>query len=423
MEAAILNQVDSWYRVRSALISRIEKFDAYLSTLEGRQSSTARTEIQKMKWDLRLVNNPTSRTLTYTQFVKKYGKSKEHVEKHFGFEMHPRRLGKAAAKFMDLLREATKQSRVTELRTRLNDELETAYRRNEYVVFDTLTCEDKYVDRVFKPKSQAWNTYIKNWKRKAQRHRYFAVVERGDTTGRLHIHVVHLFAEYEGGLTDPNTGSLYPTNREIPKLKKHWNKGISAPIAVRFEGLDRWAQEGWRWPMQEGEAGLEPVHAKPPAALANYVSKYIVDGYRKETERWRTKISQKFGINKATMMCKALTTKALRAIIGNMIPSQAKNLATHRTLKIVATREYLMRLIYQGKNVNRLLKSVRKKPSIMTLLDHMIHQPEDHKNSRFCPIKSRFLNADIFDEISLACRNVIEIHDTSSHKLGGNTFR
>jgi len=92
-----------------------------------------------------------------------------------------------------------------------------------YVVFNTLTVNKEAYTKVFTKGSKVWQEYVrkcdkffgvaangsysKALKARAKGdefHNYFAVVEEGGKTGRLHIHVLHFFKTLPDSFSDPN---------------------------------------------------------------------------------------------------------------------------------------------------------------------------------------------------------------------------
>lgn len=194
--------------------------------------------------------------------------------------------------------------------------LEMAYRTyyDWYIIFNTLTVRSGAYHTVFAKDSKEFKNYVRNFEReityaetgtrntprghqRPDNHRYFACVEEGGTTGRLHIHIVHLCRTLPDRSHDPNCGRPRPTQREITSLKRLWRHGYSTPIAARFSPLDAYGKAGWRWPidMRTNDA----LQIKSPLALANYMSKYINKGYtscKRAELLWRVRKTQNLGI-------------------------------------------------------------------------------------------------------------------------------
>lgn len=197
----------------------------------------------------------------------------------------------------------SKHGRKAEALARLSLEMQT--RKDWYAVFNTLTVESASLDYVFKPGSGAWHNYIVSidrlfginshgsWrkalterKKGNEFHTYFAVVERGSKTGRLHIHVLHLFKDMPKTFSDPNTALTVPYRREIFKLKPYWSYGKSSPIAVRFGPGDAFAKSGWRWPTAKDR--INPLKLSTHGAMVNYIAKYVSKSYIEENKSCQT---------------------------------------------------------------------------------------------------------------------------------------
>ena len=184
-------------------------------------------------------------------------------------------------------------------------------------------------------------------------HSYFAVVERGSKTGRLHIHVVHMMKCLPSGCFDPNSGRAVPNLREVSKLKVFWEYGFSSPVAVRFNNADAYAKLYWRWPVKMLASGIfDPLPCKEPEALVQYIGKYITKEYEKaldkEFVRWRIRMSRKMGMIQLMKVVKKANLRQLRLMIKTPSQEMVKFLGKRiqrRLLKRLAMKEYLMRFI------------------------------------------------------------------------------
>jgi len=112
-----------------------------------------------------------------------------------------------------VLFEGSVVGRAAELKRRLAIELEQRNCEGWFIVFNTLTVSNYYLSKVFGNKdAKEFELYIRSLDRlfaKAaygsvraakdkEYHSYFAVVERGSETGRLHIHCIHIFKSLPG---------------------------------------------------------------------------------------------------------------------------------------------------------------------------------------------------------------------------------
>jgi len=116
-------------------------------------------------------------------------------------------------------------------------------------------------------------------------------VEKGGNTGRLHIHVLHIFRDLPIDCGDPNFGMKVAYKREITAMKRFWQYGFSCPKAVRFSETDSFGRRGWRWPAVQEGGVVSALQAKPLGAIVWYVGKYISKDVSKEKEigcLWRT---------------------------------------------------------------------------------------------------------------------------------------
>jgi len=226
-------------------------------------------------------------------------------------------------KFLENIEKSQQEKRKKELLNRLSIEIETRTQEGWYLIFNTLTVDNENLSRVFPAKAGSpsvskktknyWTEYIrkcnnefnkaKYGKRKNAKiakqnneisNTYFAVVERGSRNGRKHIHVLHALAKLPKNFSDPNKGRQIPNHREIQEMKKWWKYGNSSPIAVRLSGFDNFTKNKWRWPVTNINNNWQPIPEKPPAALVNYLGKYITKSYndfKNGGKTWRTRIS------------------------------------------------------------------------------------------------------------------------------------
>lgn len=206
----------------------------------------------------------------------------------------------------------------TEVLRRLKLEIEHRNAQGWYFVFNTLTVSPEYFSKVFPESgsSTVWTDYVRSldryfgeaafgsFREAARRRRagedfhfYFAVVERGSKSGRLHIHVLHMFKSIPKDFSDPNFGLSVPYRREIEAMKCFWNFGFSSPIAVRFSAMDNFAKLGWRWPVKRVGSTYEAVMAKPFEAIVSYIGKYVQKSYLEKEVGciWRTRMSRRMG--------------------------------------------------------------------------------------------------------------------------------
>lgn len=206
---------------------------------------------------------------------------------------------------------------------------EIAYRAKEgwYFVFNTLTVAPEVYSYAFTREAPYFRDYIRRVDRSASRaatgsvrggkhidfHAYLACTEQGSQNGRLHLHVLHAFRELPVGCTDPNFGKAQPTERCVYALRRHWEAGRSEPRMVRYSPNDAFGMAGYRWPLEKGE----PLKVKSPLAVANYISKYIEQGYDKCLRKklaWRVKKSQGLGHGLLNELLEPLSTSTLWAI-------------------------------------------------------------------------------------------------------------
>lgn len=314
--------------------------------------------------------------------------------------------------FKEDLRRKCLNARKSELERRLMYELLYRVKNGWYVVFNTLTVAQhhKYCNKtrlqykcwsekgkrqqlkVFDLGTQVWRTYIRNidrevgikvygsWEKAEQQkekgkefHTYFAVVERGSQTGRLHIHVIHIMKELPKGCVDPNLGREIPKYREITSFKQYWKYGFSTPIAVRFNQADAYGKKYWRWPCKIVKNLAIPQESKPVFAIVHYMAKYLekeyIKPYRKESVTWRIRQTRNLGTKILTLIIQKMSKKQLITITRLKANQEYKIL--NRTipieiLKIQAVKQLLKNQKYTNhQNSWHTLKVLRHRPSIL----------------------------------------------------------
>lgn len=270
--------------------------------------------------------------------------------------------------YFERLKEASIAGRKRELCSRLELAGECFLQdRGWFAVFNTLTVDDANYSKVFSKGSKAWQSYIEKCdhlfgrasfgsvrsarlakKRGEFYHEYFAVTERGSTSGRLHIHVLHFFRDMPDSFSDPNFGARVPSRREIVSMRNLWSYGFSSPICVRFSQNDAYGRKGWIWPVSVTALGLQPIKGTVPLALMKYVAKYVSKRYDGSvTDRgylWRVKLSRNLGHQKVLQYL-------------DQVPIQQKVRILRHQLKILVNRKPLPKLLTRRLLLRQLIKS------------------------------------------------------------------
>jgi hypothetical protein len=202
-------------------------------------------------------------------------------------------------------------SRAAEYRGRLLCEVSEAVRLGRFVVFNSLSCDNEWLDKVFCKGSNLWRIQKEKWRKEVKAvaeergeeayFSYFCIPEEGGETGRMHFHCVIIMSHLPKDCVDMNpfAGGV---RREIDALRRWWPYGTSSPIAVRWAG-DPFGELGWRWPSKkeivDGEERLVPISSSG-GRLANYLIKYLIkqkgEGWKRKA--WRVKMSRRFGMLK-----------------------------------------------------------------------------------------------------------------------------
>lgn len=153
--------------------------------------------------------------------------------------------------------------------------------------------------------SNAFRIYVQYVRRLVEKtdnnaiHKYFAVVERGDKSGRLHIHILHLMSHMPFGVIDPNANMSAPTRRELSLLKLGWKYGISAPMFVVYPGCAWTEKAGFRWPVKKTGSHFKRVTGSV-GSVVGYMTKYLTkqDKDPAGEYKWRTRMSRNLGIDR-----------------------------------------------------------------------------------------------------------------------------
>ena len=265
------------------------------------------------------------------------------------------------------------QIRVQSLRHRLSVETLERCKQGWFLVFNTLTVSSDEYDKVFSRGDTTFIDYVRRVDRAIARsvfgsfrlakrsgepyHTYFAVVERGGRSGRLHIHILHFCRCLPvSWCVDPNkyAGGV---RRELTAMKDLWSSGHSSPIAVRYSHSDAYGKRGFHYPSKRRKDGLcESVRQGSPLMVSSYVSKYITKAMqtpsllgevKKENWLWRTRLSRNLGcqlvdrllLENWSLMPKALSGaltscwKVCRQVPGLPIPP--RKLVKQRALRLM----------------------------------------------------------------------------------------
>ena len=196
-----------------------------------------------------------------------------------------------------------------------------------FIVFDTLTFRDLSV--AAEGLSTGWAVYAKRVRRAVGMHvygskalmraapvsdfaRHCCVVEHGEKTGRVHMHVIWWLRDLPPSWArDPNAGRRVPDRRELSEMKPLWDYGFSTPIICRIGPDDAWARAGHQWPVDR-KTGRNLVVAGP-AALGSYVSKYLTKQHGSVIQ-WRTRMSRGLGLRSLRALLRISPTSYLRSL-------------------------------------------------------------------------------------------------------------
>lgn len=291
-------------------------------------------------------------------------------------EPGPAQHGYFEATLAEAMNEKGKQMRAAT--QRFNLAMEVAYRAKDgwFMIFNTLTVRPDQYWNVFDNDSKAWSDYVRKLDRAVKKqcphtdeyHSYFAAVEEGTQTGRLHIHVLHMVKALPEGCRDPNTGLTEPVKREIAKLKTErlWPHGFSAPIAVRTAPNDAYGLAGWRWPLDpKTKQGLRTQSAMK---VAGYVGKYVTKTYasaKRSEYLWRVRKSRNLGRPIMELMTKRISTRSLARIASDPTINARMNggKIPPNLLRIACLREWLSRS--GSRSLNDMAKDIEPQQTLL----------------------------------------------------------
>ena len=221
-------------------------------------------------------------------------------------------------KFLRRMSESAAVGRQMAVVWRCVEETVWAQENGWFIVFDTLTFRDLSVAE--EGLKTGWASYAKRVRHHVGMHvygtkaamravpiadyaRHLCVVEHGEKTGRVHMHVIWWLRDMPPDWkVDPNAGRRVPDRRELSRMKPLWDYGFSTPIICRTGPDDAWARAGHQWPVDR-RTGRNLVVAGP-VALGSYVSKYLSKQHG-STITWRTRISRNLGLRNLRSLLKA----------------------------------------------------------------------------------------------------------------------
>lgn len=438
-----LNAVSPYFRLLNNIRSRIKAIE-WQTKVQNKHPEVSRMTVKKLKRmekSLLVIKYTNTKSIDYQEIKKRFkstGSTEEHIIKIFGNCLKPgssRVVDPVEANMLASMAKSNKQKRVIELQTRILLEILDKESKGWFIVFNTLTIANEYMEKVYKRENRIFEKYILSLnyavkmqtekigegktKETADYHTYFAVVEEGTKTGRLHFHVLHFFRNLPNNCNDPNNGRRVPSQRIISELRNYWLYGYSTPIAVRLSAMDNYNRVGWIWPVCKELRGSSYValEASSPLRMARYMSKYITKANEERAFRWRTRLSKGFG----TKIIKI----ALTRIATSTLESQMIAVAMWRHLEVMgisfpmaltrklALKEYLLRKSSEQKSsrtstIQRSLMMVKRHPSIVEQYRALIRKKPRSSLQNIGSLQTQSLKrADIF-EIHTAFTEALE---------------
>ena len=426
------------FQVLRSVGSRIDKLYWYREVFEKNGWSYAmaafETRMMRLKWIKNRLDNNSLVEPPHDVLVayRRLGRSRNEIVEIFGRTLDKKvRPDDGVQKYLEEVKEIGNLARQSELNAQILLEIYEKERHGWHIVMNTLTCRNENIKLVFYEGAKEWRKYINKItmqvgvavygsKKKYLNsdaltndlHTYVAVVERGESTGRLHIHCLHFIKRLPKKASDPNLRSFDGTKREIACFKAYWQHGFSVPVAVRFNGNDSFAKIGWKWPLMKVGDALQPIKPGSPGQLAGYLAKYLAKSYSIEKGiKWRTKKSKNFGRKILMIAVRAMKTETLsNYLIGientKNLPKMGRMLIPSQSLRRIALKELLkrqrrslkieesdlkLREIPQGEPLleqakTRMIRSMTElyKRQKITSLSTMTYSKEDISDAREC---------------------------------------
>ncbi len=348
--------------------------------------------------------------------VKSWGNRKDHLVELFNIhQATSRNLDSTLSWILDYLSESAKESSIQITKERLRLEFYDKVNKKWFMVFSTLTVDPEYYNEVFRKGSDCWRNYIRTIERKVAKScygsyrkakgkeyfKYFAVVEEGGETDRLHIHVV-MFMKHHIEMIDPNIGLAIPDKREIKCLCHLWQYGFSTHTPVRFNNSDAWGLLQWRWSVQYNEEtnNYQPIDNSTIGKMQGYLIKYVMKSKKIKLEgevySWKIKMTKDLGKTQLIQVIQKLNNKELTTLIApRAYPDQIKvydEPIPSKLVRSIAVKELMKR--------NPYLQVLPKDTTLQTLLKSTTRKKNDRNSQSFGnSILQLLKNKVIFDVI------------------------
>lgn len=424
-----LTAVNGYYRLLNDVRARVRAIQFQADVQDGfnAKAVAAVNELNRCEGillDIKYTTTESWKVRTVRNVFRRFGSVKVHMLELFGDYKQPnsnRPIDSGEKKLLDALRVANREARVRSQKARIQLELMQRDYEGWYLIFNTLTVAPEHYNSVFYGgDSRAFEKYIMKMKYRvglacygkakiekgAEYHSHFSVVERGGKTGRLHFHCLHFCRKLPKECTDPNVGRVVPDRRIIEELRDCWPYGYSSPIAVRFSGMDNYAKLGWRWPVSRKNGKPVAIASSTGAALATYVSNYVKKAQYEDSWKWKTRMSQGFGIGLVRKAMPKMTNESLEHLM--TLSSWMHVTIGDLTLPVIevrkeATRQFLVRLNNGSWSLKKLpiqkfIQNLGPRPSIVSQYRTLIsRKPSPSLRSTTCSLTKTSNATAIFD--------------------------
>ena len=314
--------------------------------------------------------------------------------------------------FMNSLSEGSKVSGYLCMKSRLMLEMVDSLNKGWFQVFSTLTVDSENYTKVFEKGSRCWENYIRSVKcrvaaacygsRRLAKGKdyfsYFAVVEQGGKTGRLHIHVI-MFMKSCLDFTDPNLGRHPARMREIKELTCYWPFGYSTHMPVRYSAQDSYGQRGWVWPV---DMDGQPMACSSVGKVSGYLLKYLLKARQVKIKgaikSWKSKVSLKLGQRQLIASLSAMpSSELLTLVVYRKYPTAVYlygSRSPSRLIRGLSTKEFIRRQKKLKSNLSQLV--LPRDMNLKMLLRNMIPKKLDHKSVSIGDLMTEVLqNGDI----------------------------
>jgi len=345
LKASEGSRIDKTQRLRSKVINRLKYFEKHVSVASHVSCSDLQAARLKywQNWCPRACNildsyiktrhRPLSLDRKYAQItdiIDSWPLKRDHLEKEFGIVLSSVEKDVCLERdhFLERLAKGALDNSTDCHRFRLENAFRSGEQKRQFMMFNTLTVSPENYDEVFHTGSLAFRDYIKAIEYEQVKHlprekqskarkkslQYFAVVEEGGTTGRLHIHCI-LFMSNIMDLIDPAIGRPMADDSDVHGMKRFWKYGKSMNLPIRFNEHDAWAQHDWKWPLDH--ITKQPKEGTCVEKITKYMVKYVTKSQLNKGKpyQWKTRSTRNLGLKPFSLYLRKIKPENLISMI------------------------------------------------------------------------------------------------------------